>query len=212
MQLLEVLELVLDALLVLRGGEGGHDVCSSASSSLPSRSQSTASFWMGKETQPVFDAAAVTALKLMTGATGLAQVDGNWPSAALAAGTDALLTGTDGGGAAGGGSEHKSSLRVVVCTGVQGTSGPGTVRRMEGWQSGSQCFGTPASRGGGGKRVAEGTNKPREGMGAASSSQQAGCGACAMRMWLIRISRAELGPPCAASVTKIGTGDAHANF
>lgn len=50
MQLLEVLELVLDALLVLRGGEGRHDVCSSASSSLPSRSQWTASFWMGKGT------------------------------------------------------------------------------------------------------------------------------------------------------------------
>lgn len=54
----------------------------------------------------MFDAAAVTALKLMTGATGLARLDGNWPSAALGAGTDALLTGTGGtgdGAAAGGG-------------------------------------------------------------------------------------------------------------
>lgn len=90
----------------------------------------------------MFDAAAVTALKLMTGATGLARLDGNWPSAALGAGTDALLTGTGGtgDGAAAGGGEHKSSLlrAVVHCSVDVRTSGPGTVRRMEGWQSGPQ--------------------------------------------------------------------------
>lgn len=58
----------------------------------------------------------------------------------------------------------------------------------------------------------EQTSREREGC---SIQQPATSGLWRLRdahVWLIRISRAELGPPCVASVTKIGKGDAHANF